>query len=134
VPQKIGQVRIEAIALRKINPKITLEAVAIECGVTKQRIFKIFKDEGIKKAPKPFPNCLQCGILLESHSVKLCSTRCETKKYYTSQPCSACGQLIKIRKYILRYKLSQGQYNFFCARTCYNNRNIHINKIMGERT
>jgi hypothetical protein len=134
VPQKIGQVRIEAISLRKIDPKITLEAIAIECGVTKQRIFKIFKDEGIKKAPKPFPNCLQCGILLESHSVKLCSTRCETKKYYTSQPCSACGQLIKIRKYILRYKLSQGQYNFFCARTCYNNRNIHINKIMGERT
>ena len=134
MPQKIGQVRIEAISLRKIDPKITLEAIAIECGVTKQRIFKIFKDEGIKKAPKPFPNCLQCGILLESHSVKLCSTRCETKKYYTSQPCSACGQLIKIRKYILRYKLSQGQYNFFCARPCYNNRNIHINKIMGERT
>jgi hypothetical protein len=134
VPQKIGQVRIEAISLRKIDPKITLEAIAIECGVTKQRIFKIFKDEGIKKAPKPFPNCLQCGILLESHSVKLCSTRCETKKYYTSQPCSACGQLIKIRKYILRYKLSQGQYNFFCARPCYNNRNIHINKIMGGRT
>ena len=134
MPQKIGQVRIEAISLRKIDPKITLEAIAIECGVTKQRIFKIFKDEGIKKAPKPFPNCLQCGILLESHSVKLCSTRCETKKYYTSQPCSACGQLIKIRKYILRYKLSQGQYNFFCARPCYNNRNIHINKIMGGRT
>ena len=134
MPQRRGPVRLKAIALRKINPKITLEAVAIECGVTKQRIFKIFKDEGIKKAPKPFPNCLQCGILLESHSVKLCSTRCETKKYYTSQPCSACGQLIKIRKYILRYKLSQGQYNFFCARPCYNNRNIHINKIMGGRT
>lgn len=132
MPQKIGQVRIEAIALRKANPNITLEAVALECGVTKQRIYKIFKDEGIKRPVKPLPNCIQCGIILTSYKARLCSTRCELMKYYSSQPCFSCGAVIKMRKYILRYKLSKNQFKFFCDRQCYTKRNININKIMGK--
>ena len=132
MPQRIGLVRIKAIALRKNDPRMTLEAIAIQCGVTKQRIFKIFKDEGIKKFSKPFPNCLQCGILLTSYITKFCSGRCETNRYFITRPCSACGKTIKMRKYLLRYKLSQDQYNFFCDRSCYAKRNIHINRIMDK--
>jgi hypothetical protein len=132
LPQKIGPVRLQAITLRKDTPRMTLEAIAAQCGVTKQRIYKIFKDEGIKKASTPFPNCLQCGIMLGSYDSKFCSERCEVLKYFNRQPCSTCGASIIMRKYILRYKLSKGQYKFFCNRACYAKRNVHINRIMGK--
>lgn len=125
MPQRIGPVRIKAIALRKSDPHLTLEAIAIKCGVTKQRIYKIFKDEGIKKFSKAFPSCKTCGIMLDSYSAKFCNERCKTNKYFVKRPCSACGKSITMRRYILKYKLSQEQYNFYCTRTCYNRRNAH---------
>ncbi len=130
--QKIGPVRIKAIALRKADPTMTLKTIANECDVTKQRIFKIFKDAGVMKFLKPFPKCNNCGIILGSYGAKFCNQWCKTTKYFSSQPCATCGKIIKIRKYILRYKLKKGQYNFYCNRMCYNGRNINKKKIMRE--
>ena len=39
--------RSEAIALKESQPYLTLPAIAIKLGVTKQRIFRILKDEGL---------------------------------------------------------------------------------------
>jgi DNA-directed RNA polymerase sigma subunit (sigma70/sigma32) len=51
MPNSIGPVRIKAIELKKQNPDLTLEQIAKQCGVTKQRIHKIFQDEGIPRRP-----------------------------------------------------------------------------------
>lgn len=120
MPQPIGEVRLKAVQLRKEDPSMTLEAIGKECGVTKQRIYKIFQDEGIPRRPKrrqPFKFCRVCNILIQNKI--FCSNECRDEALYTELPCNACGRLVKYRKYIVKYRLKQGQYNFFCSRRCF---------------
>jgi len=119
--QRIGEARIKAVQLRKDNPMMTLEAIGASVGVTKQRVYKIFQDEGIARRPKKtrkhFKLCRNCGILINTRL--FCSDKCREEDLYTDLPCSTCGKLVKHRKYIILQKLKKQQYNFFCSRKCF---------------
>ncbi len=122
MPQQIGNARIKAVELRKANLNMTLEAIAQQCGITKQRVYKIFKDEGIERRPKvkpikTFKSCKNCGILNVNKAY--CDDKGRDKALFTELPCSQCGTLKKYRKYVILHKLKNDQYNFFCSRKCF---------------
>ena len=122
MPQQIGPARRKAVELRKANPNMTLEAIANQCGITKQRVYKIFQDEGIPRRPKVqrtnvFKSCKNCGILISNK--KYCDDKCREEALYTELPCSYCGKPKKHRKYIVFHKLKNNQYNFFCSKACF---------------
>jgi predicted transcriptional regulator len=121
-PQSIGEARLRAVELRKEHPMMTLEEIGEHCGVTKQRVFRIFKDEGIPKRPtigrqKRFTFCRGCDILTDNGL--FCSPKCREEVLFTELPCNTCGKLVKHKQYEVLRKLKKGQYNFFCNRRCF---------------
>ena len=121
--RNIGPVRIKAVQLRKSQPNITLQEIGKICGVTKQRIYKIFLDEKIPRRPKKhkkFKFCRNCQTLINSSRSLFCDEKCREEALFSSLPCSFCGKSIKYRNHVLKYKLHLGQYNFFCNKACFN--------------
>ena len=115
--------RYKAIKMRYLNPYRTLESIANECGVTKQRIYKIFKDARIpkrpQKPPKKLPYCKNCG-LISWNEKKICSSLCYNEYYLLEYPCSNCGKLKIHTKRKFRHGLKYfQQYNYFCDHHCY---------------
>ena len=120
----ISETRQKAIFLRKKNPNMTLKEIGDICGVTKQRIYYIFKVEKIPRRRKNIvlTRCKNCGLICQK-GLKFCNDYCRNDFIYVSFACGYCAKLNQTRRTIMLYKIRKiKQYNFFCSRKCYGNR------------
>ena len=114
--------KVLAVQLRYKNPYMTLQQIADRCGVSKQRIYAIFKKYRIPKRPqklKTLPYCKNCGLISWYRS-KFCSVFCRKDYFLVKLSCSQCGKPIERKKKDVKYKIRKlQQYNFFCDLECY---------------
>ena len=98
------------IAIRKVNPCATLQAISAKVGVSKQRVSQILKKEGLPTVHwKQTYNCNQCGNIIPSDHKYFCNHACEkaynTINNYVTLKCEECGHSVKRRIYQERRNL-----------------------------
>ena len=115
--------RSEAIALRESKPYLTLPAIAEMLGVTKQRIFRILKQEGLPTKGlyqrKRLVYCPVCSSPTPNKQ-KVCPGRCREEIKYIWVECEFCHLNFQRKKRIIKDSYKRGYLHIFCSMSCYN--------------
>ena len=120
--------RNKIIQLRKRNPKWTLQQIANECNISKQRVHYILKSENLPTkifnkswGKGKYKNCHFCKSLMPRNTgINYCNNMCRDNDLFINYPCSFCHENIKINRKVMMKKVNKlQQYNFFCGRKCY---------------
>jgi hypothetical protein len=89
--------RAKAVAIRRSGPSLSGPAIAIQLGVSKSRIGKIFQEENLPSLPrqKPVLQCKGCGASFvrtkHRQGIAYCSKACWPKARYVTVTCAQCG-------------------------------------------
>jgi len=78
---------------RNANLFMTMSEIAQKANISKQRVFKILKQEGLptkRKIKKYLYECPVCGTV---SAFKFCSTDCKRKWQQIKIVCTRCGKL-----------------------------------------
>ena len=113
----------QIISLCRNNPRLTLQAIAVMFGLSREWVRKILLSAGIKTSRQRVYGKVKQRICPECHGVKskgkLCRS-CYMKTRRVSLRCDNCGTPFPIRKaYLLTLVVKKNQRNFFCSVPCY---------------
>lgn len=111
-------VREKVILLRTKNPGVTLRKLALELGVSFQRVHQILRSEGQRtsREKKTF-YCVVCKKPLESGKRKY-HPDCYQQEHKPVVVCFFCGDEKTILGRDYRRAERQGQTHFYCTRAC----------------
>ncbi len=113
--------RAQTRNLRLNSPTIKLDEIAKITGVTKQRIWKILRDEDLPTVAVKSKKIIYCIICdLPTDGKKFCSKEHKEIHYYVQVPCHACGKIKKrLKTYIMSRINRRSNKNFYCNRSCF---------------
>lgn len=126
-----GQTSILVVELRKKYPCWTLQRIATDVGVTRERVRQILKKHNLPtKAQSPKLFCRYCGIEitcrngfrashLSSNKTDLCSKCHKEYELYTMLECEECRGLFFRRTALVIFEFSRRNYNHvWCSKSC----------------
>jgi len=104
--------------LRNANLFMTMSEIAQKANISKQRVFKILKQEGLptkRKIKKSLYACPVCGTV---SAFKFCSTDCKRKWRQIKIVCTRCGKLFTrdTKQFLRNYRHYGG--GAFCSVSC----------------
>jgi len=114
--------RSQAILLRETQPYLTLPAIAQRLGVTKQRIFRILKDEGLPtKGLYQRKRLVYCPICHNPtpNKQKVCPGECKEELSLIYINCDFCHVSFTRKKRVLKGRYRRGYLHMFCSKSCY---------------
>jgi DNA-binding MarR family transcriptional regulator len=119
-----GRSRITIVELRKQNPCETLQWIADQVGVSKQRAHYVLKQEGqpTAKAVKRYL-CNYCGKEVPKGNKLFCSMEHRKafgeRNRWVSLKCDRCGTIFRrAAKNVSRDLISEHQERFYCSYLC----------------
>ena len=115
--------RSEAIALKESQPYLTLPAIAMKLGVTKQRIFRILKEEGLPtKGLYQRKRLVYCPVCHSPtpNKQKVCPGKCREDIKFVWVECEFCHLNFQRKKRIIKDSYRRGYLHIFCSKSCYN--------------
>jgi biotin operon repressor/endogenous inhibitor of DNA gyrase (YacG/DUF329 family) len=110
--------RLSVLKIREDNPCATLQTVAVQIGVTRERVRQILKTEN-----KPTFHwrqkyiCLNCGREMTRRRI-FCSRECRSAYQKILVSCDNCGQLYKKSARRLITSIKRGHEYTFCSKKC----------------
>ena len=115
--------RSKAIALKESQPYLTLPAIAMKLGVTKQRIFRILKEEGLPTKGlyqrKKLVYCPVCNSPTPNKQ-KVCPGQCKEDIKFLWVSCEFCHFKFRRKMRIIKDSYRRGYFHIFCSKSCYN--------------
>ena len=115
--------RSEAIALKESEPYLTLPEIGQRLGVSKQRIFRILKNEGLptrgvyqRKRLIYYPVCHNPT----PNKQAVCPGKCKDEIKFILVECEFCHVKFNRKKRIIKDSYKRGYLHIFCSKSCYN--------------
>ena len=121
-------IRSKIIQLRKKYPRWTLQQIATECKISKQRVHYILKTEMLPTkvfnrswGKSKYKNCHFCkSLMVRGSGSNYCTNTCKENNLLVEFACNFCGENNKMQKSKMIRKVKQlKQYHFFCNTKCY---------------
>ena len=117
--------REKIINYRKNNPHLTLEAIGISVGVTKERVRQILNSENLEtrslhRIPAPMPKCRACDKPVNYRRRIYCSSECQYPDGRTSTTCHACKKEITLMTSVYNSRMRRAKF-IHCSRPCRDN-------------
>lgn len=110
----------DIVAYRQANPTLTLQAIGVRYGVTRERVRQILRRGGLptRRPPPPMRFCKACSLPLNRDAARFCSTACWSVSLRITLTCEECGTLFKRRAADHAYRLRCGQRHIWCGKRC----------------
>ena len=117
--------RERIINYRKNHPYMTLEAIGINVGVTKERVRQILHSENLEtrsvpRIPDPMPGCRACGKPVNYRRRIFCSSECQFPLGKTHTNCHHCNIEITLMTSVYNSRMRRAKF-IHCSRPCRDN-------------
>ena len=122
VPKRVrGPVALEAIALRRQYPCLTLQRIADELGYSREYVRQILAKAGMPTRHYDGRHCPVCDKALHRLQQETCSRACYHRYHWVLVACDYCGMLFERRlsQIIAHGKNRKYKDGMYCGRPCY---------------
>jgi len=111
--------RQKVIKLRKLNPCLSNANIARLCGISRERVRVLLKEEGLStRVPSKKKFCVICGKFI-GYNATYCRN-CSSKTIKIQVACSYCGNLIERNIKEIIHQINDLNYqHHFCDRKCF---------------
>lgn len=102
--------------IKKLSPNLKANKIAEMLGISKARVGKILREEGLPTKILFSYECIVCKQEMGQHT-NFCSSECKEKYYYIDISCLNCNQMVHLRRKVYAKKIETGE-NTFCSYSC----------------
>ena len=117
-----GKTYIEVCKLRRNNVFLTMEDIAKEVGVSRQRVRAILLKEKLPTKSVTKRTAVYCKVCKNPtpNGQVVCPGKCREEHYYTYVECRTCNRKIRYLKSYMKTRIKFGMNRYFyCSRECF---------------